>query len=401
MSLGHGASVVRNGLVFHYDMNNDKKSWKGKPTTNLWATQANVSDLNRFNNWQMPGVPGAVSAITTDYGTWNGATKSSIWKVTVGTGTMQSYASWRLCLDTGLSSLGSTRRLQAKVKMLRGSITDLGFHNGGGTGSWTYTAIDPADIPGGISNKTDWYLLSMQSNWSSTTVGQCIGIGILSQDIEFLVAEPMVALDATSTVPYTPNARSNTEALIDLTGNQTITANSLVYNSDGTFSFNGSSDYITTGFTRGTLGNMLTMFAWYKYTGTSGRGYTPIFGGLEPGTGTEFFIGKNTGNTNIGLQDGNYNGSFVTGSNAFDGNWHNIAYTYDNGTGKIYLDGILKNTGSFTKCNDAEQIVIGYESEGAGYYFLGNISNVSIYNRALSANEVKQNFNATRGRYGI
>lgn len=34
-------------------------------------------------------------------------------------------------------------------------------------------------------------------------------------------------------------------------------------------------------------------------------------------------------------------------------------------------------------------------------YFYGNISAVKIYNRALSAAEVSQNFNALRGRYGI
>lgn len=34
-------------------------------------------------------------------------------------------------------------------------------------------------------------------------------------------------------------------------------------------------------------------------------------------------------------------------------------------------------------------------------YFDGNIAQVQIYNRALSAQEISQNFNATRDRYGI
>ena len=173
------------------------------------------------------------------------------------------------------------------------------------------------------------------------------------------------------------------------------------YNSSngGSISFDGTDDYVTTGFTRGTLGNYLTLTAWYKYTGTSGRTYSAIIGGLE--RSTEFFIGKNTGNTNIGVQDGNYYSDFVTGSNAFDGNWHQIVYSYDNGTGKIYLDGVLKNTNSFTKCNDAEEIIIGGETESGGYYFDGNISLVSFYNRVLTAAEIQQNFNANRSRFGI
>ena len=34
-------------------------------------------------------------------------------------------------------------------------------------------------------------------------------------------------------------------------------------------------------------------------------------------------------------------------------------------------------------------------------YFSGKISNTKIYNRALSAAEISQNFNALRGRYGL
>ena len=34
-------------------------------------------------------------------------------------------------------------------------------------------------------------------------------------------------------------------------------------------------------------------------------------------------------------------------------------------------------------------------------YFSGNISYVSMYNRALSQQEISQNFNALRGRFGI
>ncbi len=37
----------------------------------------------------------------------------------------------------------------------------------------------------------------------------------------------------------------------------------------------------------------------------------------------------------------------------------------------------------------------------SGRYFSGNISQVSIYKRALSAQEIKQNYNATKKRYGL
>jgi hypothetical protein len=46
------------------------------------------------------------------------------------------------------------------------------------------------------------------------------------------------------------------------------------------------------------------------------------------------------------------------------------------------------------------QIGTGYNLGGTRY-FRGNVSNFKIYNRALTATEVQQNFNATRSRYGI
>jgi hypothetical protein len=37
MGLAHSSSIVTNGLVFYYDMNNIKKSWNGKPVTNYYT----------------------------------------------------------------------------------------------------------------------------------------------------------------------------------------------------------------------------------------------------------------------------------------------------------------------------------------------------------------------------
>jgi hypothetical protein len=52
--------------------------------------------------------------------------------------------------------------------------------------------------------------------------------------------------------------------------------------------------------------------------------------------------------------------------------------------------------------NFSSQSLVGYRHTGGGSAFLaGNISQVSIYNRALSAAEVSQNFNAMRGRFNI
>lgn len=156
---------------------------------------------------------------------------------------------------------------------------------------------------------------------------------------------------------------------------------------------------IYTPYTRGDLANTFTLCAWFKYDGSTSASYRAIFGGDDPTGGTEFFIGKNSGNTNIGVQDGNYRNNVVVGSNAFDGNWHQIVYSYNSGTGKTYLDGVLKTTSSFTKCNSAEKITIGTEVEGSIFTWEGEISSVQIYKKVLSDNEVKINYNGLRAKF--
>ena len=199
---------------------------------------------------------------------------------------------------------------------------------------------------------------------------------------------------------FTTSTRASTGGLVNLANpSSTITLANAGFNATGNLTFNGSSNYLTAGYTRATYGNTFTLIAYYKYTGTAGRTYSAIFGGKE--AATEFFIGKNSGDTNIGVQDGNYNGAFVVGSTAFDGNWHQLVYTYHFGTGIIYLDGTQRASGAFTKCNDAEEMIIGGEAEGGGYYFDGLIDQVFIYLRRLSPNEVYDHYLQYRTRYGI
>ena len=65
----------------------------------------------------------------------------------------------------------------------------------------------------------------------------------------------------------------------------------------------------------------------------------------------------------------------------------------------IYIDGIEVGTG--TDNLDFENATLKIGRFGTIAPFSGNISQVSIYNRALTAAEVTQNYNALRGRYGI
>jgi hypothetical protein len=87
-----------------------------------------------------------------------------------------------------------------------------------------------------------------------------------------------------------------------------------------------------------------------------------------------------------------------------DGLWHHVVGTYDRSisTARIYVDGILRNTNSSIitgPTSNTQSLLVGSRFGTAG--FSGSISVVKIYNRSLTAQEVQQNFNTLKGRYGI
>ena len=91
------------------------------------------------------------------------------------------------------------------------------------------------------------------------------------------------------------------------------------------------------------------------------------------------------------------------------GTWYNIVYTLNNTTyeKQIYLNGSLDNshTGggaySATTGSNARFFKMLHQT-GTGYNnFDGSMGFCSFYDRVLTAVEIKQNFNALRGRYGI
>jgi hypothetical protein len=86
--------------------------------------------------------------------------------------------------------------------------------------------------------------------------------------------------------------------------------------------------------------------------------------------------------------------------------WYYVVSTYSSSTTNvsIYINGALNNSSSSitgTVFPSTMSLKVGARGNDAGTPLNGKIANAQIYNRALSADEVRQNFNASRGRYGI
>jgi hypothetical protein len=81
--------------------------------------------------------------------------------------------------------------------------------------------------------------------------------------------------------------------------------------------------------------------------------------------------------------------------------WHYIVVTYNSSTGSVlYCDTIRVGSNAVTGFTSTLPFRIGRDGNGADK-FNGNVSQVSVYNRALSATEILQNYNATKTRFGL
>jgi hypothetical protein len=97
----------------------------------------------------------------------------------------------------------------------------------------------------------------------------------------------------------------------------------------------------------------------------------------------------------------------TTTENLIIGNWHQIVVTRSGNVFTPYVNGVPKGTGStnspsVTGIGTSNELSVGSFNQ-ANFINYGKISfsNMKMYNRALSENEVLQNFNALRGRVGL
>ena len=165
----------------------------------------------------------------------------------------------------------------------------------------------------------------------------------------------------------------------------------------GSWVFDGVGDRITFDSTESTINNIgpkSTCNIWIKYDTT---GYAVLIGGSSYSNGGYFFWANPSGaySSYMASYDLASWTSFGTGV------WINYCVTKnDSGNVIWYGNGQQLGTGTVNAASSIGFWSIGSYFNG-GYSFNGNISNVQVYNRALSSDEVLQNYNALKGRFGL
>ena len=167
----------------------------------------------------------------------------------------------------------------------------------------------------------------------------------------------------------------------------------------GYIQFDGVNDYINCGNVLANLVN-LTLECWINF-----RTQLSLYNGiisktLDNSNGYEL---RTTGytSTTTDFQFRYIGDSAATGDyTATNGVWYHILATGESGAQRLYINGVLFNSASVasTPASNSNNLSIGKLSY-AGLYVNANIAFVRIYNRALSASEVLQNYEATKARF--
>lgn len=184
----------------------------------------------------------------------------------------------------------------------------------------------------------------------------------------------------------------------------------------GNIVFDGVDDYIILNTNvDNTLGSGYTLSIWVKPTLGSGNALWNSYNGQGGLDGMTMGVSQ-TGEVTNFLTDSaghNYMGQISSAGAVSSGAWFNIVGTWRgsfvSSSWQIFVNGILLSTSnysggtvnSFDESTDPLEIGRYRNFSGPTGYLNGLVSNAQVYNRPLSNQEIIQNFNATRGRFGI
>ena len=198
----------------------------------------------------------------------------------------------------------------------------------------------------------------------------------------------------------------------DLTTNNsngTLT-NGPIYNSTngGSIQFDGTDDYIQ-GTTILQPTGQFTISAWYKATGAPS--INDSVGGFilcaDPQLDHGYILAHSWLNQTVTFSHVVNAGLTTTGGSAPNNQIINVVGTWNGTTRSIYVNGALVVSQSYSSAiiypgsgdRNFRIGMWGYSSFSRN--FNGIIYNISLYNKGLTAQEILQNYNATKGRFGL
>lgn len=410
MSLGHSLSVVTDGLLVYYDQANIK-SYKGPVIDNMVSLTVNTGTAAGFSSTsgtEIVNIPGLGSTSVTynliqnNYPTTSTACCPVLFSYRNGfiasSSTLYTYAIVYKC-ESGYTNPNFMYRYEYTANG-GALVTEAGVHNTtnrihlGNGWYWAWNTFTTGAT-------TNWFgLLAAFYYQYSTTADKFTVAKVLLTKGDYTALHP-------KHWPPLLSTRNNTQSLVDLTNQKLITVTSATYTTSGVLQFSTSTDQVS--FTNSTLTNSTFEFVFTKLP--SGTATYPTFYNQ---------VGQN--NTN-GFHWIFINGTsdlycqYNNGTAYFNCSWASVfadnitvhcvlVFNYSKQTVSFYKNGVLQSSTqaltSATSIASATAYIGTYQGNTGNTYSLkGTLPLFKIYNRALNETEVKRNFNAIRGRYGL
>ena len=181
---------------------------------------------------------------------------------------------------------------------------------------------------------------------------------------------------------------------IDAHGSNNGTVSGATQNQTGkigtAYTFDGTNDYVETGYTP--TDTTLTLTYWAKFTYSGSYDVT----GVNDGSNHRFYAGRfnSNGNCFIGAGD-SYKQADTSG--IVEGEWCFITFTVDGSTAKMYVNATEKSSLSYTQTGDSSLPLRIGNLNNYAHYHEGTIDEVGIWGRVLTTDEITALYNSGDG----
>lgn len=206
----------------------------------------------------------------------------------------------------------------------------------------------------------------------------------------------------TGPIRWTSGTRSNTQGLLDLTGNSSINLSDVSFDSNSQLTFDGTNDKITincTGLGVNTYNSTTEFIIQLPYYSGGQRCIMSYRGN----SGGDLYIGKGS-NGIFSYYNSLSNPAYTVGYIA-DGAIAHVAVVCDaaNNLIKHYINGSLTGSASRTGwiSSNHTSFTLGYDPGGTNEYMDGKMYKFAHYNRVLTTTEIANNYLKYKRQYGL
>jgi hypothetical protein len=396
MATSYSPKIVTDGLVLCLDAA-DKKSLLAPPTTNL------ANNSNSTINW---------------------TTNSLVGTRTQSTVSANDYH-YRFVLDKGSSSYIAFRFAFDHTNLTNGETYIMSYKYKITSGSGIFYVTDFCDV--GVTRVTKdigdgWYYETAYASRSSYTETYDFFDVRASDDMTVDIKEIQVEHTSASSPLATPfvsyqrqwkdRAGSNNGTLVNMNDQSNFSSEGR-----GSLIFDGSSDSVShahnSNFDMDVSSSIEVLFKCNSALTNSSNARQTIWSnstsisfGLEIGAFSGCSINSTTGYRFLMHRQGNCF-SAVSEANAWVQS-ETCHFVYTRGASredKMYVNGLEitpQQTNDYAYAGGSNTCILGSrQSTGGGQKLNGKIYNLKLYTKTLTASEVAQNYNATKGRFGL